>query len=257
MMNSNKITIITVCRNAAASILQTIESVITQKQGKLVEYIIIDGASTDGTQKIVKSVGSAVDVFISEPDGGIADAFNKGILRSSGALVCLINADDCLLPGVINKVINFFATHPDVDALHGDVLLYEGSHLIKRIRPAGRWWYPWRLVLFNHPATFVRRSVYEQYGLFDTSYRIAMDVEIFLRWMRNGINIVYLPDTLVAMQAGGMSGRSALQGYREAKRAFSTYRFPSLPVTIQYISRFGLQLVVIVQDKLRMLKRDT
>jgi glycosyltransferase involved in cell wall biosynthesis len=255
-VRSGLITMITICRNAEVTIARTIKSVGDQLFPQL-EYIVIDGASTDSTANIVRSYGKMIDIFVSEPDDGIADAFNKGIARASGDIIGFINADDQLLPGTLDKVRDFFAARPDVDVLHGDVLLYEGSHLIKRIRPAGRWWYPWRLVLFNHPATFVRKSVYEQYGLFDTSYRIAMDVEIFLRWLRKGVNIAYLPDPLVAMQAGGLSGRSALQGYREVKRALSTYRFPSLPVTIQYISRFGLQLVVIVQEKLRMLKRAT
>jgi len=241
--------------NSNSSISQTISSVLGQHQRGL-EYIIVDGSSTDGTQETVKSFGNAVDVFISEPDRGIADAFNKGILHSSGVLVGLINADDCLLPGAIEKVITYFATHPDVDVLHGDVLLYDGAQLIKRIQPAGRWWYPWRLVIFNHPATFVRRSVYEKCGFFDTGYKIAMDVEIFLRWMRKGICIAYVPDVFVAMQAGGVSGRSAFGGYREVKRAFSTYGFPSLVVTIQFICKFGVQFIVTVQSNLRTLKRN-
>lgn len=246
------ITIVTVCRNAESTVAATIESVRGQLYTEL-EYIVIDGGSTDSTIGIIRSYGVAIDTFVSEPDDGIADAFNKGIALATGEIIGLINADDVLLPGTLHKVHDFFSKNPDVDVMHGDVLLYDSSKFIKRVRPAGRWWYPWRLVLFNHPATFVRRSVYEKYDLFDTNYRIAMDVEIFLRWMRKGINIAYLQDSLVAMQAGGVSGRSALQGYREVKRALSTYKFPLIPLTIQYFSRFGMQLVVVVQDKLRRL----
>ncbi len=250
MTYSDKITIITVCRNAAASIRQTIESVISQKQEQSLEYIVIDGASSDGTQEIVESFGSAVDIFISEPDEGIADAFNKGILRSSGTLIGLINADDCLLPGVINKLSNFFATHPYVDVLHGDVFLHKGSHLIKRIRPAGRWWYPWRLVLFNHPATFVRRSVYDQYELFDVTYRIAMDVEIFLRWQSFGVRIKYLPEALVSMQYGGLSSQCAEEGYREARKAFLRYKFSSFLVNLQFSSKLLINRILSVGSRL-------
>jgi glycosyltransferase involved in cell wall biosynthesis len=254
-LNNLPISIVTVCRNAEATIAGTIESVRDQQYPDL-EYIIIDGASTDITPDIVRSFGSMINVFVSEPDSGIADAFNKGISRALGEIIGLINADDELLPGTLNKVGDFFSRHPDIDVVHGDVLLSRGQQVLKRVRPAGCWWYPWRLVLFNHPATFVRRSVYEQYGLFDASYRIAMDVEIFLRWMRKGINIAYLPDPLVAMQVGGLSGRLAFQGYREVKRALSANSFPALPANIQYIARFGVQLVVTVQDKLRKLKSD-
>lgn len=249
------ISLVTVCRNGAATISKTIESVVTQK-GDWLEYLIIDGASTDGTQDIVRSY-QQIDQFVSEPDQGIADAFNKGISMAAGEIVGFINADDQLLPGALDKVRDFFSAHPDIDVLHGDVLLHEGTLMIKRVRPAGRWWYPWRLVLFNHPATFVRREVYERCGLFDTSYAIAMDVEIFLRWLRKGVNIAYLPDPLVAMQAGGLSGRCAFQGYREVKRALVANRFPVLPANIQYFAKFGIQFIVTVQEKLRMLKRLT
>ena len=243
-MNSDKITIITVCKNAASSIRGTLESVITQKKGKLVEYIVIDGASTDGTQEIVRSFGNAVDIFISEPDGGIADAFNKGILRSSGIIIGLINADDCLFPGVIDNAINFFTTHPEVDAIHGDVLLYEGSRLIKRVRPAGRWWYPWRLVLFNHPATFVRQRVYEKYGFFDTKYRIAMDVEMFLRWRSHGARIKYLPEVFATVMCGGVSGQCATDGYREAKNAFLHYGYSPILVNVQLVGKLLVNWLV-------------
>jgi glycosyltransferase involved in cell wall biosynthesis len=247
--NTPTLSIITVCRNSAATIAKTIECVLVQKNSGD-EYLIIDGASTDGTQDIVSSF-QGIDYVISEPDTGIADAFNKGLCRVTGQIVGIINADDQLCSSALARVRSYFSDNPNVDVIHGDVLLYEGSLFIKRIKPAGRWWYPWRLVLFNHPATFVRREVYEKWGHFDDSYAIAMDVEIFLRWMRKGVTIAYLPETLVAMQAGGVSGRSALKGYREVKRALSVHGYSALLVNLQYVARFGLQLVVMTQGKLR------
>ena len=243
MTTQTTVSIVTVCKNSAATITKTIASVLEQTHSGL-EYIIIDGASTDGTQDIIKSFGRSIEVFISEPDDGIADAFNKGILRASGSIVGLINADDCLLPGVIDKINKFFAAHLDVDVLHGDVLLYDGSHLIKKIRPAGRWWYPWRLVLFNHPATFVRRSVYEKYGLFDTNYRIAMDVEIFLRWKSCGVKVAYLPEVFVNMNCGGASGKYAEVGFREASKAFLRYESSPFWVNIQLVSKLVINRIL-------------
>lgn len=253
-MTAPTISIVTVCRNAAATIAATIDSVISQKTGA-VEYIVVDGASDDGTREIVESYGESIDRFVCEPDAGISDAFNKGIQFASGKIVGLINADDVLLPGVLQKVMTFFSRNPETAVIHGDVVLCSCGCTLKRIRPAGRWWYPWRLVLFNHPATFVRREVYERYGLFDTTYEIAMDVEIFLRWMRKGVRIAYLPEVMVAMQSGGASGRRALHGYREVRRALLVHRFPAIPATIQYVARYGLQAVVLIQEKLRSLKR--
>ena len=229
----------TVCRNAEASIARTIESVRGQQYSSL-EYIVIDGASTDSTPDIVRAYGSLVDVFVSEPDNGIADAFNKGISRSTGDIVGLINADDQLCPGTLETICNFFRNHPDVDVVHGDVMLFEGSRFIKRVKPPGRWWYPWRLVLFNHPSTFVRKSVYENHGLFDTNYRIAMDVEIFLRWMSCGVVIKYLPQVLATMETGGVSGQQALLGYREARQAFVQHGYSALLATMNYLGKLLL-----------------
>ena len=243
MTTQTTVSIVTVCKNSAATITKTITSVLEQTHSGL-EYIIIDGASTDGTQDIIKSFGRSIEVFISEPDDGIADAFNKGILRASGSIVGLINADDCLLPGVIDKINKFFAAHLDVDVLHGDVLLYDGSHLIKKIRPAGRWWYPWRLVLFNHPATFVRRSVYEEYGLFDTNYRIAMDVEIFLRWKSRGVKMTYLPEVFVNMNCGGASGQCAEVGIWESRKVLLEYGYSAIMVNVQLVGRMMINKIL-------------
>jgi glycosyltransferase involved in cell wall biosynthesis len=248
--------IITICLNSSKTIRETINSVLSQELDGPREYIVVDGNSSDGTRDIVRSYGDSIDKFISEPDDGISDAFNKGIAMATGDIVGIINSDDVLLPGAMRKVSDFLAAHPEIEVIHGDVMLYEGSCLIKRVKPAGRWWYPWRLVLYNHPATFVRRDVYERYGIFDISYDIAMDVEIFLRWLRKGVRIGYLPIPLVAVQAGGLSGRHPFHGYREAKRALSANRFPSIPATIQCMARFGVQFVVSMQEKLRSLKRD-
>jgi len=243
-MSCPTISIITVCRNAANTICHTLESVIAQKRNGLVEYIVIDGGSTDGTQDIVKSYGCTVDAFVSEPDNGISDAFNKGIQHSSGGIIGLINADDCLSPDTINCVCNFFSSNPDVDLLHGDVLLCDGDRIIKQMVPAGRWWYPWRLVLFNHPATFVRRNIYETFGLFDTSLKIAMDVEMFLRWKRASVSIKYLPIPLVVMQVGGVSGQSAIQGFDETRRIFLEYGYPWFVVNLLCLSKTVIHTVI-------------
>lgn len=247
-MNLVPITMITVCRNAADTIAGTIESVRSQQYPEL-EYIIVDGASTDSTPDIVRSFGSIIDVFVSEPDSGIVDAFNKGISRASGEIIGLINADDEMLPGTLNKVCDFFSRNPGIDVVHGDVLLSKGEQLLKRVRPSGRWWYPWRLVLFNHPATFVRRSVYEQYGLFDTSYRIAMDVEMFLRWLSHGVTIKYLPEAFVNMKCGGVSGQYAEEGFREARRAFLRYEFSPFMVNLQLACKLLVNRILSVGSR--------
>ncbi|MGE3549685.1 MAG: glycosyltransferase family 2 protein [Geobacter sp.] len=225
------LSLITVCKNSDTTIGRTISSVETQKEDG-VEYLIIDGGSTDTTLAVIEAC-PCIDLLVSEPDQGIADAFNKGIRRATGDIIALLNADDQLALGALSIVRTYFANHPEVDVIHGDVLLHENSRTIKRIKPAGRWWYPWRLVLFNHPATFVRKSVYEKHGLFDTSYRIAMDVELFFRWKSRGVTINYLPEVLVNVQAGGASGQQAVRGFQEVRRAALQYGFSPFLVQIQ------------------------
>lgn len=227
------ISIITVCLNSKPTIDRTIQSVLDQKHDGI-EYIIIDGGSSDGTQEIILSYGNGVDIFVSEPDGGIADGFNKGISLAHGTIIGLINSDDRLLPGSLEKIIGFFQRNPKTQVVHGDLLLYSGDRFVKQVKPAGRWWYPWRLVLFNHPATFVRRAVYDQFGLFSSKYRIAMDIDIFVRWVNAGVRIDYLPMPLVAMHYGGLSDRQPYDGYREAKCAFIENGFPVLPVRVLF-----------------------
>lgn len=233
------ISIITVCLNSKGTIERTIRSVIAEKDDAL-EYIVVDGGSTDGTQDIVSRYGSSIDLFVSEPDDGISDGFNKGISRARGRIIGLINSDDALLPGTIKKVRDYFTGNPGVQVVHGDLLLYSNERFVKRVVPAGNWWHPWRLVLFNHPATFVQKDVYTQYGLFKAEYRIAMDVEIYLRWIRAGVRISYMDKPLVAMHYGGVSDRRPYNGYREARRAYIEHKFPLLTVNLLYLVKCAL-----------------
>ncbi len=248
-----EVSIITISYNGAQTIENTIKSVLSQHYESF-EYIVVDGASADGTQDIINSFGDKIDIFISEPDKGIADAFNKGVALSSGKIIGLINSDDMLLPDAIQKVYDFFAQNPDVEVLHGDILLYDDDHFVKRLKPAGQWWYPWRLVLFNHPATFVKKDVYLQHGYFNTDYYIAMDVEIFLRWMKKGVKIAYFSQPLVKMHRGGVSGRHAFLGYGEVKRALISYGFSRVLTNIQYFARYGVHLILRMQEKLSSIR---
>lgn len=247
-MKPPTVSVVTVCKNSSQTIRSTIRSIVEQPVDGL-EYIIIDGGSNDGTQEIVRSFGNQVDICISEPDTGIADAFNKGISLASGDIVSLINSDDLLLPGSLQKVMEFFSNNPNVAVMHGDVLFYDGDHYIKRISPPSRWWLPWRMGTFNiHPATFVRKGVYEKYGLFDTSYKFAMDDHLFMRWLKAGVTISYVNEPFVRVQAGGLSGRYAFRAFAEKRRALLENGFSMLPANLQFATRCCGQFVVFLQQ---------
>ncbi len=237
------ISIVTVCLNSEKTIAKTIESIKKQKTRE-VEYIIVDGNSHDGTRDIIRSYDDVIDVFVSEHDEGISDAFNKGIAKSTGEIIGLLNADDQLLPGTIDKVIRYFQCNPDTEIVHGDVFLIEGDKFIKKIQPPRFWWLPWRLVLFNHPATFVRKAVYERWGGYRTDYRIAMDVERFAFWKKRGCRISHLPVPLVRMASGGLSGRAGYLGVSEKRRALLGHGYNRPLVELQYMTGLFLQWIL-------------
>ena len=252
-MKKPAISIITICKNSSKTIANTIRSILDQPVDG-VEYIIIDGCSTDGTQEIIKTFGNKVNIFVSEPDNGISDAFNKGIALASGDIIGLINSDDALLPGTLQKVIDFFAQNTNIKIMHGDVLFYDLNQYVKRISPPARWWLPWRMGTFNiHPATFVKRDIYEKYGYFNTSYKFAMDDDLFLKWLTAGERISYYPEPLVKVQAGGLSGRYAFKVFGEKRRALLEHGFSRILTDIQYVCWFAGQFLVLLQQLFRQI----
>jgi glycosyltransferase involved in cell wall biosynthesis len=244
------ISIITICKNSSAHLERAIESVLAQQWGGSTEYIIVDGASTDATMEIVRSYGNRITKWVSEPDHGISDAFNKGIGLASGEILGFINSDDVLLPGALARVEQYFSAHPEVEVIHADLLLYDGDRFLKRLKPPRYWWIPWRMILFNHPTTFVRREVYDKCGLFDTSYRFShMDFELFLRWQKQGIVIHYLPEILVRMQAGGASGKHIYRGFGENVRALTAHGYSRPLAYLQFAAKHLAQRILDLRAK--------
>lgn len=222
-----KISIITPTYNSAQTVEQTIQSILCQTHSE-VEYIIIDGASTDGTQEIVKSFGPRVRHFISEPDQGLYDAMNKGINRATGDVIGILNSDDFYSsPEVLVRVAQVFQDKK-IDSVYGDLQYVDpiDTDKVTRHWEAGTYnidnflygWMP------PHPTFFVRRKVYEKYGLFDTSLRNSADYELMLRFLyKHKVSSCYIPEVLVQMRAGGVSNasfRHRLRANREDRLAW-------------------------------------
>lgn len=207
-----KISIITAVYNNCETISAALDSALGQADADI-ELVVIDGGSTDGTLEILRSYADRLDVLVSEPDQGIYDALNKGIRRASGDVVGFLHSDDLLADtGVLSRIAAAFAD-PEVGALYGDLLYVskDDPDQVVRYWRAGifsthrlRWgWMP------PHPTLYVRRNMYEQLGLFDTSFRIAADYDFILRLLgREGIEVRYIPEVLVKMRVGGASNRS-------------------------------------------------
>lgn len=204
-----KISVITVSFNSVRTLGDTLESVAAQTHLE-VEHIVVDGASTDGTLKIIERYGEHVALLISEPDQGIYDAMNKGLRLATGEVIGFLNADDVYADSGVVERVSAIMAEDDLDALFGDAEFVNPDrpnqpvrrYRSERFRPERiAWgWMP------AHPALFLRRRVYESYGLFRTDYRIAGDFEYCARiFHKNTLLYRSLPETLVRMRIGGIS----------------------------------------------------
>jgi len=175
-----KVSIITVVWNNADTIKDAIDSVLSQTY-KNIEYIVVDGASTDGTVEIVQSYGEKIDKFISEPDNGLYNAMNKGVKLATGDIVGILNSDDFYIDeSVIEKVVKEFE-EKRVDSVFADLVFVKPANLDKTVRyydsshfTPKKFAYGW---MPAHPTFFAKREAYEKYGVFKTDYKIAADYE--------------------------------------------------------------------------------
>lgn len=205
-----KVSIITVCFNSAATIRDTIRSVLTQSYADI-EYIVVDGASTDETVAIIREYQEDISKIISEPDDGIYDAMNKGISSATGDIVGILNSDDFFeSPDTIQQVVDCFGNGSCVDIVFGD-LIYVDSHDLTTVKRfySSRKFKPWKLRfgwMPPHPATFVRRSAYDRCGQYSLKYKISSDYEMFVRWlMVEKLPYFRVDRVLVRMRQGGVS----------------------------------------------------
>lgn len=221
-----KISVITVCRNAAATISDTLRSVASQTYGE-VEHIVVDGASTDGTVAILEKQLIGRGRWLSEPDQGIYDAMNKGVGLASGEAIGFLNADDLFAaPDTLERVAACLAD-PGVEACFGDLVIVDPRNLERIVRYfRGNDFTPERLAagcMPPHPTLYVKRRVFDQHGLFQTDYRIAADFEFVARLFGKAkVPYRYIPRVLVRMRLGGVSTsglRSTLILNREILRA--------------------------------------
>jgi glycosyltransferase involved in cell wall biosynthesis len=198
-----KISIITPSFNSEKTIEKTILSVIHQSHQFPLEYIIIDGASTDGTCEIIKKYVDYINIFISEPDNGAYDAMNKGINFASGDIIGIINSDDWYNNGVIQIVEQEFI-NPNIDILYSPIDNYYQNEYIATFVPGDLEKLPIRFTL-NHPSCFIKKSAYNLVGLYNTKYKIAADYDLILRLYLSNLKFHFINTPLAAYSLNGMS----------------------------------------------------
>ena len=207
-----RFTIITVSYNSENTIEKTIQSVLAQTYQDL-EYLVIDGASTDHTIDIVKEYEPRFQGrlrFVSEPDNGIYDAMNKGIRMATGDIIGIVNSDDWLEPDALQIVDGCYKEHGNNENClccgwlnfqynDGTVQVLKTSNelllsMSSRYEMAG----------IRHPATFVPKAVYDRWGIFDESIKIMADTDLILRFLFNGVEFIYPDRVLSNMSDGGV-----------------------------------------------------
>lgn len=226
-MNENPtaplVSVITVCYNAAATIAETLESVRRQTWRPL-ESIVVDGASTDGTQDIVARYGDITGTVVSEKDKGIYDAMNKGIALARGEILHFLNADDRFVDEkVVADAVRIFQTAPEVDLVFGDAVYCtpEGDFRRSYQRVNGR------NLLYGdlcHQVVFARRRLFEHFGNFNLDYRINADYDWFLRVFHGKARIKYIHRTIAYFKLGGQSSTNLERMHAERQRIQHKYK---------------------------------
>lgn len=197
-----KISVITAVMNDASHIAETMESVLGQGYEDL-EYIIIDGASTDGTREKIAARAGELAHFVSEPDSGIYEAMNKGIRLATGDVIGIINSGDHYLPGALQQVADAFGEEPGRRIFWGDVI-YEHLGRIRGFRPENLH----TGAFAPHPSMFVPRAVYEEIGLYDESFRLLGDYDFMYRAVNHcGVEVLYVAEPVAFYREGGLSDR--------------------------------------------------
>lgn len=209
------VSIITVVYNGEKTLAQTIESVKAQTYNTI-EYIIVDGASKDGTLDIVKRYEGTVTTWISEPDKGLYDAMNKGIGMANGEIIGMINSDDWYEPDAVETIVNAYNKHPEKKIFHGERFDVQenGEKEVRKFHPSS-FKLKYYGMTFNHPSMFMHRDVYKDH-LYNTELRALSDYEFVLtEFMKDKNQFHYIPKGYVNYRLDGVS---ATMGFKDEIR---------------------------------------
>jgi glycosyltransferase involved in cell wall biosynthesis len=228
-----KVSIITVTLNSEKYLSDCIRSVRGQNY-KNIEHIIIDGKSTDGTLDIILENADHISYWMSETDRGMYDAINKGLQLATGDIVGILNSDDIFASAdSVRSIVDSFE-HSTTDAVYGNLVYVEPKNPQKIIRywkgnsyKRNRFRYGW---MPAHPTFYIRRSLIEQYGLYETHYFTAADYEFMARYLyRYKVSAVYVDAMLVKMRTGGMSNGNIKSRFRANRRDYLAMKKNKIP----------------------------
>ena len=204
-----KVSIITTCYNRASTVRGAIESVLSQDYSDI-EYIVVDGASSDNSMNIINEFKDKIALIVSEKDSGMYEAINKGIRLATGDIVGLVHSDDYLYDNHVITEIERVFEETGADFVYGDGLFVDSCDGLKPIRKwIGGNFHRWKLAcgwLPLHPTCYIRRDVMMREGLYDESYKIAADSDLLYRYLfKDNLKVVYIKKMMIIMRMGGLS----------------------------------------------------
>lgn len=228
-----KISIITVSFNSVETINSTFDSIESQTYNNI-EYIVVDGGSTDGTLDLIKSREKIISKWVSESDNGLYDAMNKGIRMAKGDVIGILNSDDLFCnKDAVKKVMEIFKKNRNLDSVYADLYYVSQNNTENIVR---KWitgnqkkfstgWHP------AHPTFYVKREVYNKYGIFNLSYKLASDFEIMLRFLEKyNISTYYLKSSLVKMRLGGETNKNLNNIFNQNKECIRAFKENELKI---------------------------
>ncbi len=232
------LSIVTPTFNAASTLPRTLAAVAAL-QGD-VEHIVVDGGSSDNTVEFLKQA-PRVTCWISGRDAGISDAFNRGIALAHGEYILIINADDWVSPEAVMQRVACLRDNVSASFVFSDLDLYDGDQYLYRIQGDAQYenTIAHRMPALNHPTVMVRRSVYEDVGLFRQDFKVAMDYEWLLRAHRAGHTGLHVPNAAGCMARAGVSDQQFFRGLAEVRKASVMHGYAAIPAW----SRYGFRLL--------------
>ncbi|HNW98711.1 MAG TPA: glycosyltransferase family 2 protein [Bacteroidales bacterium] len=220
MHNNILVSIITIIYNGEDHIQECVDSVRSQTY-KNIEYIVVDGGSTDSSLDIIKKNLDIITAWKSEKDNGISDAFNKGIKQAKGDIIGILNCDDKYYPETIESVVNAYQENGFSEAVfYGDITYFNNKNEYSLIPEISK---IWKYMSIFHPATFVSKSLYNKFGVYSLEYKYAMDSELIHRLLFNHCNFIYIPKTLTKFRLEGKSDINYINSYKEFFKSVKGY----------------------------------
>lgn len=247
-----KISVITICYNSVNTLEKTILSVINQNYDNL-EYIVIDGGSKDGTVDIIKKYQNNIAYWVSEPDKGISDAFNKGIAAATGEIIGIVNSDDQYLPEALRTIAENY--DEEIDVYRGSILIHdEDKKLEYTYQPSMKFNKLPIKVNVCHLPTFIRKEAYEKYGGYNTEFKLAMDLDLLRRFYHSGAKFKKIDKVLGRFNVGGISTEAGIEkGFEERRKVILKNGGTNFDVLLYNLI---LKIIVGMKKVIKLMKLD-